>query len=209
MLIVISNPTDLDNESDILNTLFSKGLQTLHLRKTGGKREDYEKLLKDISPENKKKVVLHQYHELATKYNIKGLHLKEDHRKKLNLQELKSLKREMKNKNLTFSTSFHSIEDIDCHDGLFDYVFLSPVFESISKPGHVSETLFKIDSKKNETKIIALGGVQSNNIEKVKELGFDGIAVLGAVWQNTQTAEAQFLEIKNQYSKHFTNSLIH
>ena len=203
MLIVLSDPNKINNEQQLSSQIFKSGLQTFHLRKPDYTKEDYEELLKAISPENKKKVVLHQYHELATKYNVKGLHLKEENRKKLSLDKLKDLKKEMKNKNLTLSSSFHSVEEMIKYDGLFDYVFLSPVFESISKPGYVAGCELRVLGKMNKTKVIALGGIQASNILKAKEYGFDGVAVLGAIWQNPDQAIQQFEEIQKQYSSLF------
>ncbi|MBC7389276.1 MAG: thiamine phosphate synthase [Opitutaceae bacterium] len=199
----------MENEIGLINQLFKSGLQRFHLRKPDVSKEHYESILKSISPENKRKIVLHQYHELAGKYNVKGLHLREVYRKSLNERQIQDLKKELKKKNLSFSSSFHSLEELEKTDGLFDYILLSPVFESISKPGYASENVFNPTYKKLKTPVIALGGIQSNNIGKVKELGFDGIAVLGAVWQNTQRAVTQLQEIQKEYSKHFTNSLNH
>ncbi len=206
MLVLLSYPGNINSEVEMIQDLFYKGLKTFHLRKPDSSKQEYESILKSISPENKKKIVLHQYHELAGKYNVKGLHLKEENRKGLNFKQLQNLKKEIKKKNLTFSTSFHSIEELKKTDGLFDYVFLSPVFESISKPGYNSETVFDLNNETYTTSIIALGGIQTNNIEKVKELGFDGIAVLGTVWQNPDKAVNQYQAIQDQYFQHFINS---
>jgi thiamine-phosphate pyrophosphorylase len=70
-----------------------------------------------------------------------------------------------------------------------DYLFLSPVFDSISKENYNSRfpesLLCDLKSKGiiNE-KVIALGGVNKHNISKVKDYGFGGAAVLGALWED-------------------------
>ena len=198
MLIVISSPDKIPNESELINQLFAQGLEILHLRKPRWNKPDFEALLKSINPEHKRKVVLHQFHELASKYNVKGLHLREENRKQLTVSELKELSKELRCKNLTFSSSFHSKEEIMLNGNVFDYVFLSPVFDSISKPDYVGSK-FNVQGLKSETKVISLGGIDAGNIHKTKELGFDGVAVLGAVWGRSEMALQNFSEIRMQF----------
>ena len=120
--------------------------------------------------------------------------------------QLKDLKKELQTKSLTLSSSFHSMENLRQADGIFDYVFLSPVFDSISKPGYVSSCVLQVEYKLKTTKVIALGGIQANNISEAKKLGFDGVAALGAIWQDPEKAEIKFKELQIQYSNHFINS---
>ena len=198
MLIIITSPDKIVNETELLNQLFAQGLEILHLRKPSWAKPDFEALLKSINPEHKRKVVLHQFHELAAKYNVKGLHLREENRKQLSISELKELSKELKRKNLTFSSSFHSIEDVVASGNVLDYVFLSPVFDSISKPDYVGSK-FNVQSLKRETKIIALGGIDASNIHQTKELGFDGVAVLGAVWGESEKVLETFINLKKAF----------
>ncbi len=87
----------------------------------------------------------------------------------------------------TLSRSCHSIDELRHLDRCLDYVFLSPVFDSISKPGYNAafnhETLRRAasDGLINE-RVIALGGVTSRHLPTVNELGFGGAAMLGAAW---------------------------
>ena len=70
------------------------------------------------------------------------------------------------------------------------YVFLSPIFNSISKQGYASaftpKALFEAKQKGiiNE-KVVALGGITAANINKIKSYGFGGVALLGDVWRRT------------------------
>jgi thiamine-phosphate pyrophosphorylase len=88
-------------------------------------------------------------------------------------------------------------------ENVFDYVFLSPVFDSISKPGYFrnDELGMMSDEWKAlvKTKVIALGGIDASNIHKTKELGFDGAAVLGAVWGESEMVLQSFKEIRMQF----------
>ena len=204
VLIVITHPQYIENEVEQLSLLFKSNLQTLHLRKPNWKKADYEALLKSIAPAHKKKLMLHQYHELALKYNVKGLHLKEEHRHKLSMSEIKALKKDLMKKSMLLSSSFHATEEIKPYDGLFDFVFFSPVFESISKPGYLPSSEFRLQSSElKATKVIALGGIQESNISLTKEMGFDGGAMLGAIWQDPHQALSRFEAIKKAYETAF------
>ncbi|HXD94336.1 MAG TPA: thiamine phosphate synthase, partial [Bacteroidia bacterium] len=74
----------------------------------------------------------------------------------------------------------------------YEYVFLSPVFDSISKTGYKSN--FDLENLKPFLKkhknVIALGGVNTKNIELIKQVGFSGAAFIGAVWQNKNPAKS-------------------
>ena len=87
----------------------------------------------------------------------------------------------------TLSRSCHSIDELRHLDRNLDYVFLSPVFDSISKPGYNAafnqETLRHAASDGLiNNRVIALGGVTSRHLPMVNELGFGGAAMLGAAW---------------------------
>jgi thiamine-phosphate pyrophosphorylase len=102
--------------------------------------------------------------------------------------------------------SAHSFEELKKINA--DICFLGPVFDSISKFGYKSKFSSQelkdgiaawrdFQKKENRSqKLFALGGVATENIAELAALGFDGAAVLGAVWHSTDTVEA-FLEILN------------
>lgn len=207
MLIVITSEKNRENEIEELNSLFELGLETLHLRKPASTKDELESLLKGIAPAHKRKVVLHQHHELAGKYNIKGLHLREENRNSLSTEELKKLKADLRKKNMTISSSFHAVDKMKQYDGMFDYVFLSPVFDSISKEGYTSLLECRVrEVAFIKTKIIALGGIKEATIDTAKEYGFDGVAVLGALWQDEVLSLSTFEAIKKQYLRSFVVS---
>jgi len=87
---------------------------------------------------------------------------------------------------LPWQGSVHSFEELKN----FDYkeiILIGPIFDSISKPGYKSkfskeELKTGIANWHSRTKLYALGGIDSENIGELAELGFDGAAVLGAVW---------------------------
>ena len=83
-----------------------------------------------------------------------------------------------------------------------DYVFLSPLFDSISKPGYRSaidpaEAAERLRRRKGL--IVALGGIRPANIARVRRIGFDGAAVLGAAWSADEKAVNTERTLKNYH----------
>ncbi len=85
------------------------------------------------------------------------------------------------------SRSVHSIDELRETDTQTDYTFLSPIFDSISKPGY--NAAFTAGTLRQAARdgliggrVIALGGVTSRNLPVVRDLGFGGAAMLGAAW---------------------------
>ncbi len=210
MLIVITDPGFRKEEAEELHRLFGEGMETLHLRKPNAAEHEYETLLRAISPEYKKRVMLHQHHSLASKYNVKGIHLKEEYRSGLTISELRQFRKDLRRKGMLFSSSFHSLEKMAEFEGIFDYVFLSPIFESISKPHYLHTDLhisdFSIETTK--MKVIALGGIEPAKVLSAKQMGFHGIAVLGFIWQNSFPVMQQFESVRDSYLHHFKQTLI-
>lgn len=75
--------------------------------------------------------------------------------------------------------------------GELDYVFLSPIYSSISKPGHGGEgaaaTFPDADALASALAgsrypVLALGGVTPDRFSELAELGFAGAALLGSIW---------------------------
>lgn len=186
MLLVISNPTPVANEASLINCLFDEGLPVLHLRKPESSLKEMALLLHNINPVHYPKIALHQHHSIAGNFGISRLHYTEAARKAVSQETLSQQRAEY-----VVSTSVHSLADYQGLAEYFDYAFLSPVFDSISKPGHQAQafTLKKSD-KKIYTKLIALGGIDEHNCRKAYEMGYDGIAVLGAVWNTEDTLSA-------------------
>lgn len=87
-----------------------------------------------------------------------------------------------------FKGSCHSFEEVEALNGKLPYCFLSPVFDSISKQGYQAKfdkNELKVFLKKKRTiKVIGLGGVTLENYAELMNLGFDGGAFLGSVWEN-------------------------
>lgn len=189
MIIVISNPAPLKDEISILCQLFDNGLDCFHLRKKTYTEAMLKSYIKEIPEEFYNRIVLHSHYQLAAEYNLKGIHI--------------PCSFKGQGINNTLSVSFHSVDEIQSFGTGFSYGFLSPLFDSISKEGYKSNFDFSVVKEFlthcNE-KIIALGGIDEDKLKIVKDMGFSGIALLGAIWQNDQPVE-KFKHIKEQWKK--------
>jgi len=188
-LIVISSSESFLQEAQLINQLFEAGMNCFHLRKPGYNAEEVNDLIQNINPKNHSKIALHQHHFLAGKNSIKRLHFTEQMRNKTEEKDLQQLKQQ----GFTLSTSIHQAEMISKMQQ-FDYVFLSPVFNSISKAGYIgfADASFTIQKSVSGPEVIALGGIDASNIHQLKTMDFDGAAVLGSIWQQPELAVSNF-----------------
>jgi thiamine-phosphate pyrophosphorylase len=185
-LVVISHGTKVKNEVNLVKSLFDNGLTKYHYRKPLASLQQCKGFLSAFNKADLAKIALHQYHHLVKDFDIKHLHFKEYDRCKTDVLELESLK----SNGFTLSTSVHDVNDLNTlvH---FDYAFLGPVFNSISKVAYqakMSEIWLKA-IKNSDIPIYAIGGVDKTNIQQLKAFGFKGAAVLGAIWKATHPIE--------------------
>lgn len=178
-LIVITYPDFFPGEGKIITRLFEEGLQYLHLRKPGCPEEKIIQLIDAICPEFHNRIILHDCFNVADNYPIGGLHI---NRRNNHIPA---------NFKGSLSRSCHSLQEIKESKG-FDYVFLSPIFDSISKEGYQSNFPIEVLKEASEKgvineKVIALGGLDSTTIPLLKEIKFGGFAILGALWGNQPT----------------------
>ena len=95
--------------------------------------------------------------------------------------------------------SAHSIDEIKSVESDVDYVFLSPIFPTRSKPRTkpLGVEYLKKAIIETHTKVYPLGGVDRVNIEKLKGLDIPGVAVMSAFFREPNVKEfAHFLKSK-------------
>lgn len=194
MIIVVSYPKAVEHEASQINELFREGLQVLHLRKPEYSEDELKLLISAISPEFYDRIALHHHHSLHKLFNIKRLHYTEHIRKATSLTDLEAIK----NDGIVLTTSLHHIDDYYTLPAAFNYAFLGPVFGSISKTNYqaMDENKRLMTQEKISTKLIALGGIDYMNSSLPFEWGFDGIALLGSVWEGEKSPKENFIRIK-------------
>lgn len=184
-LIVITEPQFVTNEATIIAQLLHWGVDLIHLRKPESSADDLAKLIEAIPTVYHNRLVLHDHFDLAAHFTLHGLHL---NRRNSVLPP---------NHKGTVSQSCHTLDEVKVCKTKCNYVFLSPVFNSISKLGYTSAFTPKAlsEAKKQgliDQNVLALGGITAANIDKTKYYGFGGVALLGDIW--SRTADKNFEE---------------
>ena len=172
--IAITRPYAVDGEDAIIRHLLANGFDIVHLRKPDADMCYCRDLLQQLSPSERKRVVIHDYYSLYEEYSLRGFHI---------------------NKNITSypadyqgtrTRSCHSLDEILRYKPECDYLFLSPIFDSISKADYRSkfshaELLNASINGVIDNKVIALGGVTLDRIAYLHSLRFGGVAMMGAI----------------------------
>lgn len=182
-IIVITKPEMFCGETDIVNALFANGMPRLHLRKPGASAAELAEWIGRIDLTFRQRIVVHDHHTLLRTMGLGGIHLNS---RNPDAPEWLAEERERRGW-VTLSRSCHTLEEVSRWSPVCDYVFLSPIFDSISKCGYTAgftiETLRKAHNDGLLDKpTYALGGVSAENISLVRDLGFAGAAVLGSLW---------------------------
>lgn len=179
-LICITKEQPVQNEAAKIQFLLENGVDILHLRKPTFSEEEVSSLLSEIESRFYPRIVLHDHFHLTSHFPVRGIHLN---------QRNNRIPLSYKGK---ISRSCHSITEIAGNNETYEYLFLSPIFDSISKSGYRSRFSEKelADASRREIinpKIIALGGITPEHILKLKPYSFGGVAVLGYLWNNADT----------------------
>lgn len=174
--IAITQPYAIDREDAIIGHLLANGFDIVHLRKPDANIDYCRKLLNRLSPIEREHIVIHDHYSLYDEYALRGVHLN---------RNISSYPAHYRG---TRSHSCHSFEEIKRYKKECDYLFLSPIFDSISKRGYRSqfshaELLNASNLGIIDSKVIALGGVTPDKMDYLKSLHFGGVAMMGAVWR--------------------------
>ena len=148
-----------------------------------------------IPEQYRKRIVVHDHFYLKSEYGLKGVHLNSRN---------SQLPPKFKG---SISCSCHTIEEVIQHKKACDYVFLSPIFDSISKddyPAHFTQNELKDYARRKiiDRRVMALGGVGYDNIKLLKDLGFGGAVLLGDIWNRfNMHTDNDFREIINHFRR--------
>ncbi len=182
-LVIISPPEEAPDESRLVCRMLEDSSIIFHLRKPGrtaGQLADY---LYRIPADYHSRIMVHDHHLLLDPFSLRGVHFTE--RARLRDPDFpKVLKQKLPE--YRFSTAFHRFPDIPEPDGTWDYLTLSPIFDSISKPNYPAafdHGRLRDFLSRTGHRVIALGGITVEKVFVAARLGFTGVAVLGAVWK--------------------------
>lgn len=186
MIVLIAPENDIPNEIEILTQLFQEGLEYYHFRKPNKNYQEHCDFLNQIDKQYHNRIVVHYFHELINSYNLKGIHFQEQKRRDV-LDTPSDYFANLNNMfGKTISSSFHEPEDLENCTFEFDYHLLSPVFSSISKEGYQGRGF---DVNNIDKTIVGMGGVTTENLSEFDTLGFQGVGVLGGIWNSENPVE--------------------
>lgn len=180
--------------------MFEEGLKAYHIKKSGFEKHEMEEYIKAIPTEYHKYIILHSNHKLRKTFKLGGLHLSRTHRRKKYNSWWKLFKLRKLSGGLKFTRTFSKLSALADSKKKFDYVFLGPVYDSISKLGH-SGNFGNRSMKKfiasSKSPVYAIGGITPDRLEECKEVGFEGVAILGYIWNNDSLSPIEaFREVK-------------
>ena len=196
-LIVITPSVTVEHELSQIREMFESGLPTLHVRKPKFSTSQLKAYLDDIPHQFHKNIVIHSHHELGSKYNLKGIHYTKSHLRNNFKNWWREKRLKLSLQNFSKSCSHTKLASLyEDHKFKFDYVFLSPIFDSLSgkfQSGFFEDGVRQANLKSGQ-KIIARGGVELKKIEQIQELGFHGLALYSCLWKKTNPLE-EYLKI--------------
>lgn len=178
--IAITPPYFYEGEADRIADALAGGFDRVHIRKPGSSAEDFERLLAAIPADLLPRISIHDHFPLAEKYPVGGLHL----------NSRNPFRHEGAWKGL-ISISTHNPREavIESACGC-DYVFLSPIFPSFSKPGYGPRKVYEEYLCEIDEAVIALGGVTYDSLPALKAAGFGGAAMLTEAWRHPLDMDA-------------------
>lgn len=182
-VIVITSEKIADNENEYIKVMLDYGIDNIHIRKPFEDINNIRLLLDNINEEYHNRLTINGHFNLLETYkNIKAIHANS---RNYNIP---------KSFNGSVSYSCHSLNEIKKNKQKFDYMFLSPIYDSISKTNYRANFTYNELKAANEegiidNKIFALGGVTPEKIPELKELGFGGVAFMGYIWNSRNINE--------------------
>ena len=174
-IIAITTPKVSADDAYLIKALLDKGVDFIHLRKPDSTIDECRNLLETLSSEYLSRIIIHDYPELYDEYSLKGIHVNK------NIKTLPVGYQGFKTR------SCHSFEEVISCKSEYDYLFLSPIFDSISKVGYKSafsseNLLHASQTGIIDNKVIALGGVTFDKLDYLKSLNFGGVAMIGGLY---------------------------
>ena len=190
--------------ADIISQAIDGGVETVQLREKDLSTVELYILaskIREITREKGANLIINDRVDIALAVDADGVHL--------GWQSLGiEIVRKMIGHDKLIGFSAHNLQEAEkAENSGADYVTISPIFETANKDYFIEPLgIEKIGKIKEEIAIpvIALGGINENNVSSVLENGADGIAVISAILQSEdsrQSASKLYNEIKRNESK--------
>ncbi|GIV40482.1 MAG: thiamine phosphate synthase [Thermonema sp.] len=174
-IAVICSPDDRPGEQAQLLALLEAGVQRLHLRKKHWSMWQTAAFLDSLPAAYHSRIILHAHPGLLKHYALAGFHGKQAQATNAPLR----------------GCSVHSYEEYGALYAHYDYLWLSPFFDSLSKQGYAaSEALWQPPAHCPLDKVVALGGIAPQHLPRLARLGIRRAAVLGYIWNAKDPVKA-------------------
>jgi thiamine-phosphate pyrophosphorylase len=183
MNIVVISPEQTDTrEVPAMEGFFAAGLERYHVRKPTWSAAELEAWIRGLPVNWRTKLVLHQHHPLVAILGLGGCHEKGSSQRAQGM-----------------SRSCHDLGALARYVKTFQQVMFGPVFPSITKAGYGPaadfpwkelKAILAAREDKGQAQVLAIGGITAASLARCHELGFDGAAVMGAVWNEPDPVHA-------------------
>lgn len=184
-LIVVSSSEKKDDETGHITRMLEMGLPTFHLRKPKLSTREMREFIREIPAHFHNRIVVHSHHNLAREFDLKGIHITRLHKKRWIRLRINEWMFNLKGKRPERTCSFRKLASLYEEKEPYNYVFLSPIFDTLSGSiqGGFNEFSLKAALEKTPYTVIARGGIEPERMLKVAEMGFGGLAFYSAVWR--------------------------
>lgn len=200
-LVVITPTKDVEEETIVVTKMFESGLKTLHLRKPKHSTNQMKEYIESIPVHFHNRIVIHSHHDLALKFNLKGIHLGRIHLSKKWKYWFVRFRLKMRFSHTFKSRSYSRLQQVySAEESTFDYFLVGTMYNSMT--GDLYSGFYEegvVAANKNSGKnLIARGGTTIGSIEKSKEFGFYGIAFNSFLW-NAEKPYDNFIKILEEF----------
>lgn len=174
-LIIMTKSTFFVEEDKILVTLFEEGMDNLHLYKPLTSPVYSERLLSLIPEDFYNKITVHDHFYLKEEYRLNDIHI-----------DTPTLTPPLNYKG-HISRTCTKLEQLKEMKKQSNYVFLRNIFDSQSEPEQKSDFTMNdlekaADNGLIDKKVYALGGMNTDNLQIARDLGFGGVVICGDLW---------------------------
>ena len=180
---------------DMTQAVLRAGVGWVQYRdKNASRRKVYEEAikLKDLAGKHNAVFIINDYSDIALAVDADGVHLGQDD---LPVKEA----RKILGKGKIIGVSTHCIEQaLEAEQAGADYIGFGPVFHTSTKDAGSPRGIELLGEIKNKVSIpvVAIGGINLENIHSVLETGVDAVAVASAILKGDIEENAgRFMEI--------------
>lgn len=198
----------LVNRAADLRPLFAAGVDTVQIRIKDLHGEALEAELAEadrLAKQANARLFINDYWQNALALNAYGVHLGQEDLEALAPADLEALHQS----GLRLGISTHTPDEIDLALRIQpSYIAIGPVFETQSKVVNYATTgldNLKAWRQRVDYPVVAIGGIDADNLGQVVQAGADGIAMISGIHQDGFELHESLRLLKEQFDEAFLN----